>query len=357
MAASDIDLISGGAIGPACEPGEFQFGFSGLDHGHAYGMSSALIQAGGRVAAVYDPDPAKTAAYTAQFPQARVAASLDELLEDPSVSLVACAAVPSRRIETGLAVQGAGKHFFSDKPGFVSLEDLARARSSVKKTGRIWAIYYSESVHNEAAVYAGALIRQGAVGKVLNVVGLGPHRMAPATRPDWFFDPSRAGGILTDLASHQIEQFFFFTGVEDARILMSRVRNVTQPGHPDFQDFGELALLGPGGESGYFRVDWFTPDGLGIWGDGRVTILGTEGFIEIRKYIDIGRDPQGDHVYLVNGRGEEHRKVTGTVGFPFFRNLILDCLRGTRTAMGQDHAFRVAELALQAQESALYSGA
>lgn len=356
MAAERMNLEINLPAGPACGPGEFRFGLSGLDHVHAYGMTEALVKAGGEAAAVFDPDPAKTAAYRERFPGTRVFPSLEALVGDPSLALIACAAVPDRRIETGLAVQKAGKHFLSDKPGFLSFRDLDRARASVEETGRIWAVYYSERVHNEAVTYAGELVRRGAIGRVLNVVGLGPHRMNPSARPEWFFDPRRAGGILTDLASHQIEQFLYFTGAEDARILHARTRNFSQPRHPDFEDFGELALLGPGGESGYVRVDWFTPDGLGTWGDGRVTVLGTEGFLEVRKYIDLARDARGDHVYLANREGEWHGQVTGTVGFPFFRDLIRDCLENTRTAMGQVHTFRVAELALLAQEAALRNG-
>ncbi len=342
--------------GPVCQPGDFLFGFAGLDHGHAYGMTAALIQAGGQVAAVYDPDPVKTAAYREKFPQAIPMQSLDEMLNDASLAMVACASIPAHRVEIGLAVQRAGKHFFSDKPGFTNKALLAIARESVRLTCKIWAIYYSERVHNEAAVYAGDLIRQGAIGKVINITGLGPHRMAPATRPAWFFESSLAGGILTDLASHQIEQFFFFTGLSDATIVHSMVRNTSQPDHPHFQDYGELLLHGSGGESGYFRVDWFTPPGLGTWGDGRATILGSDGFIEIRKYIDLARDAQGDHVFLVNGTTEEYRKVSGTVGFPYFGRLILDCLNDTRSAMGQDYTFRVAELAMEAQEFAEKNG-
>jgi predicted dehydrogenase len=343
-------------IGAVCEPDSFLFGFTGLDHGHAYGMTGALEAAGGKIRSVYDPDPAKVEAFRKKYPHALAVESLDEMLDDASISLVACAAIPSQRIESGLKAHQAGKHFFSDKPGFITRADLAVARDSSRTTGLIWAVYYSERIHNEAANFAGGLIRAGAIGRVLAVTGFGPHRMAPESRPPWFFDPSRGGGILTDLASHQVEQFLYFTGLADARIVHSRVCNFTRPQNPGFHDFGELVLSGPGGESGYFRVDWLTPDGLGTWGDGRVHILGTEGFIEIRKYIDIARDPNGDHVYLVNGQGEDHRHVGGTVGFPFFGNLILDCQHGTRTAMDQDYIFRVAELAIEAQDYALEHG-
>jgi len=353
MGVIDSYHISKAAIGAVCEPGSFSFGFTGLDHGHAYGMTNALEAAGGTIRAVYDPDPEKVEAFRKNFPYARPVGSLEQLLQDPAITLVACAAIPSLRIESGLAAQKAGKHFFSDKPGFLTKADLERARESVRKTGLIWAVYYSERIHNEAANFAGELVHAGAIGRVVSVTGFGPHRMAPDKRPDWFFDPSRGGGILTDLASHQIEQFFFFTGLTDAQIMNSCVRNFTRPQNPGFHDFGELLLSGSGGESGYFRVDWFTPDGLGTWGDGRVHILGTEGFIEIRKYIDIARDASGDHVYLVNRQGEDHRQVGGTVGFPFFGKLILDCQNGTRAAMAQDYTFRVAELAIEAQDLAL----
>jgi len=100
-------------------------------------------------------------------------------------------------------------------------------------------------------------------------------------------------------------------------------------------------------------VDWYTPDGLGTWGDGRTFLLGTDGYIEMRKYIDVARDRQGDHLYLVNNEGEQHLSLHGQVGFPFFGQLILDCLNRTETAMTQEHAFKAAELCLKAQALAV----
>jgi predicted dehydrogenase len=352
MPESGMYHVAAGRSKPVCKKGDFLFGFAGLDHGHAYGMTTALVQAGGVVSAVYDPDPAKVNAFREQFPEAKAVKALEEMIEDTSISMVASAAVPSRRIEIGLSAQKGGKHFFSDKPPFVRKEDLQRARESVSLTGKLWAVYYSERVHNESAMYAGELIRQGALGKVINISGFGPHRLNEKSRPAWFFDPALAGGILTDLASHQIEQFFYFTGRDDAEIIHSCCQNFSLPRHQGFHDFGDLLLRGEGGETGYFRVDWLTPDGLATWGDGRVLILGTEGYIELRKYIDITRDPEGDHLLFVNRQKEEYLKVSNTTGYPFFGDLILDCLEGTQRSMGQDYAFRVAELAIQAQEIA-----
>ena len=40
-------------------------------------------------------------------------------------------------------------------------------------------------------------------------------------------------------------------------------------------------------------------------------------------------------------------------GYPFFGQLILDCLNRTENAMTQEHAFKAAELCLTAQEKAV----
>ena len=208
-------------------------------------------------------------------------------------------------------------------------------------------------MHVEAAVYADQLIREGAIGRVVQVLGLGPHRLGAAGRPDWFWDPAKYGGILVDIGSHQIEQFLHYTGAKDATVLHSKVANYHCPAHPEFQDFGDATLVADNGATFYFRVDWFTPDGLGCWGDGRTMILGTDGYIELRKYVDIARDAEGDQVYLVDHKGERRLPVHGKVGFPYFGELTLDCLNRTDNAMSQRHTFLAIELALKAQTAAV----
>jgi predicted dehydrogenase len=197
------------------------------------------------------------------------------------------------------------------------------------------------------------LIENGAIGRVIQVIGLGPHRLNPASRPAWFFDKEKYGGILCDIGSHQIEQFLYYAGATDAKILHSKVANYHNKQYPEFEDYGDATLLADNGATNYFRVDWFTPDGLGSWGDGRTVILGSDGYIELRKYLDIGRDNEGDQVYLVDHEGEKHFSVYGKVGYPFFGKLITDCLNGTEEAMSQKHAFKAAELCLEAQLQAM----
>lgn len=337
---------------PACESGEFAFAAAHLDHGHIYGQCSGLANAGARLKWVFDPDHAKVREFQAKFPQAREARSLDEILDDDEVRLVASAAIPDERGAIGCRVMRAGKDYFTDKAPFTSLDQLAEARKVVAETGRKYAVYYSERLHSECSVHAGELVAQGAIGRVLQTIGTGPHRLNPATRPGWFFDRARYGGILCDIGSHQCEQFLFYTGAKDARVAYAAARNAAHPDFPGLEDFGECLMRAENGASGYFRVDWCSPDGLSTWGDGRLTILGTEGFIELRKYADLAGTHGPDQLYIADGRGEYRIPCAGRVGFPFFGRLISDCLHRTEEAMTQEHAFKAAELTLRAQEMA-----
>lgn len=344
-----------GKPAPVVKEGEFCFAAVALDHGHIYGMCNGLTESGATLKWVYDPDPEKVDAFQSAFPQARRAQSIDEVLADPAIQLVAAAAVPSRRCDLGIRVMEAGKDYFTDKAPLTSLEQLERAKESVTRTGKKYMVYYSERLHVESAVFAGELIQNGAIGRVLQVIGMGPHRLSAPSRPAWFFEFEEYGGILCDIGSHQIEQFLFYTGASDATIASSRVANYNHPQYPELEDFGDCMLTGDNGATQYFRVDWFTPDGLSTWGDGRTFIMGTKGTIELRKYVNVATEPEGDHLFLVNKDGEQHFRLSGQVGFPFFGQLILDCIHRTQNAMTQAHAFKAAELCVKAQMTATRS--
>ena len=335
-----------------CEAGEFPIAAIGLDHGHIYGMCNGLLEAGAELRWVWDRDPAKMEAFCKTYGQARPASSQQQVLDDESIRLVAGASIPARRCELGLEVLRHGKDYFVDKAPFTSLEQLQAAREGVAATGRKYAVYYSERLHSESSVYAGHLIEQGAIGRVLQVIGLGPHRLNAASRPDWFFRKEMYGGILCDLGCHQVEQFLHFSGASDAVVTHSQIANYAHKQYPELEDFGDVSLVADNGATNYFRVDWFTPDGLGAWGDGRAFILGTDGYMELRKYLDVARDAELDHVYLVNHEGERRIPARGTVGYPFFGQLIRDCLDGAENAMTQEHAFKAAEISLAAQRGA-----
>lgn len=336
---------------PVVGPGEFVFAAVGLDHGHIVGMVEQLIAAGATLSLVFDPDPVKVADFVGRFPEARSAASEREVLDDPDVRLVASASIANQRAPLGIRVLEAGKDFFADKPAITTMEDLAAARDAVDRTGRKFAVYYGERVHSEAAILAGQLIDQGAIGRVLQVASFGPHRIGSG-RPDWFYDPQQYGGIICDIGSHNFEQMLYYTGATSGEIVSSIVANYAHPETPGLQDFGDAHVVLDNGATGYVRVDWFTPAGLDVFGDGRTVLLGTDGYIELRKYTDITTDNGGGQVLLVDQDGQFRFDATGKTGFPFFGQLIRDCLDRTEQAMTQSHAFAAAELSIIAQRDA-----
>ncbi len=353
-ASDGMNYAPKGKAAPVVQPGEFHFAAMHLDHGHIYGQCNGLIEAGGTLSKVYDTEPERLARFCKTYPQAKAVADPREILEDPAIRLVAAAAVPCDRGPLGCVVMRHGKDYFTDKTPFTSLQHLAEAKRTAAETGRKYMVYYSERLHVESAIAAGDLIQEGRIGRVVQVLGTGPHRHgAKGSRPAWFYRKAQYGGILCDIGSHQLEQFLYYTGNSEATIQAAKVANYRNPDFPEFEDFGDISVIGGNGATGYHRVDWLNPDGLRTWGDGRAVILGTEGYIELRKYIDVTTDNGGDQLILVDHKGEHRMACAGKIGFPFFGRLIRDCIDRSETAMTQTHAFKAAELCLQAQAVAV----
>src|SRR6266545_4293925 len=322
----------------------------GLNHGHIYGQVNLLLRAGAELVSFFATEPELIAQFAQTYPQARLASSAQEILEDDSIHLIASAAIANERAPLGIAAMRHGKDFMSDKPGFTTLEQLAEARRVQAETRRIYSICYSERFESPATVKAGELVQSGAIGRVVQTIGLGPHRVGLPNRPDWFFRRAQYGGILADIGSHQVDQFLFFTNSRTADVVAAQVANYHHPDYPELEDFGDLVIRGDGG-TGYIRVDWLTPRGLATWGDGRLTILGTDGYIELRKYIDIAGRPGGNHLFLVEQK-QTHYIDCGDVALPYGAQLVSDVLNRTETAMTQEHCFLASELALQAEAQA-----
>ena len=341
---------------PVVKKGEFIVSALRLDHAHITGMCGALRDAGATLKSVYDPDPAKVRDFLRAFPEARPAKSEEAILSDPETHMIASAAVPCERAALGIRVMEHGKDYFTDKAPLTSLEQLESVREACRRTKRRYMCYYSERLHTESGVFADRLIHAGAIGRVVSIQGLGPHRLNAGTRPAWFFEREKYGGILCDIGSHQFEQFLSFADEEDARIDLSRASNTAHPEYPGLEDFGDCMATGKKGTAFYFRVDWFTPDGLREWGDSRTFVVGDKGTIEIRKTLDLAAPEKArDIVLLADAHGETRFETAGRVGYPFFGQLILDSLERTEYAMTQAHCLKAAELCVRAADRSLCS--
>lgn len=325
-----------------------KLGVLGIDHGHIFGMLSHMLAAGAVCEAWWTDGPAVTEEkFRRVFPDLERVSDKRRILEDPAIDMVLISAVPSDRADLALAAMVAGKDVMVDKPGCTRLDQLAAIRDCQARTGRIWTVNFSERFEVPSVAQAEELVADGAIGRVVQSVNLAPHKQNLHSRPDWYFDRARYGGILTDIGSHQVDQFLYFTGSTEVEIAHALVENTTMPERPGFQDYGEMTLVGDRGH-GYIRLDWFTPDGLPTWGDGRLFLLGTEGSIEIRKYTDIGQPHRTNMLYLVNGT-ENRRIDCADLALPYFPRLIADIQDRSETAVSQAHTFRVMDIALRAQ--------
>jgi len=339
-------------------PNRIKFGVININHPHIYGMTQAIKRGGGELVALYAKEPELVADYLKAYPEAKLAKSENEILEDPSIHLILSSGIPDERAPLGIRAMQHGKDYLSDKPGIITLEQLAAVKKVQMETKRIFSIMYSERLENKGTEMASQLVKSGAIGQVIQTVNLAPHRInngigktGLSVRPDWFYDKKRFGGILTDIGSHQFDQYLHFTNTTEAEVLMSQVGNVHHQQYPNFEDFGDVMLKGNGG-TGYIRVDWFTPDGLGSWGDGRLTVLGTEGYIEVRKNIDVSSGHKGgNHLYITDNKQMRYIDCNN-VNLPFGQLLVDDILNRTETAMTQKHCFLATELALKAQKMA-----
>jgi predicted dehydrogenase len=328
-----------------------------MSHDHMYNLVAAVQRGGGELVAAWGGEEDKLAAFKKRFPGVKIAKAQDEILDDPSVQLVLSSQIANERAALGVRAMERGKDYLADKPGITTLEQLAEVRRTIAETKRIYAIYYG-LLEEKAAVYAGTLIQQGAMGKVIQTINIAPHQIVQGRgdagggsgRPEWFWNPDQFGGILCDLGSHQADQFLFYTGSKQAEIVESQMANVRHPNHPRFQDFGDMVLRGDRG-LGYARVDWFSPKGLGTWGDGRVFILGTDGYIEVRGDTDVGVKSQGNNLFIVDSKQPRYIDCSN-VPLPFGPQLVADIVNRTHLAQDQERCLLAAELVIKAQRNA-----
>lgn len=327
-----------------------RFGVIGLAHNHVYSLTDQLLNAGAEIAGVYSDDDAERGRFIEQFPAAAAVESAAALLDDDSIQLIVGFPLPDERPALGMEAMRRGKDFVTDKPGFTTLDQVTRVRAAHEETGRHYIVYFSERFASPSTVKAVERVEAGAIGQVVQMVGLGPHLLNAHTRPAWFFERRHIGGILNDLICHQIDQFLTFTGNTTADIVSSQVANFNHPDYPELDDYGDL-LVRTANATGYFRVDWFTPAGLGVWGDVRLFLLGTDGYIEVRKNIDVQGRPGGNHLLLVDQNGQQHLDCSD-VPLTFGSELVADVQNRTETAVRQEHCFVVSELAIRAQMEA-----
>ena len=333
----------------------FSFGVIGINHGHIYGQTQVMLDAGCRLKAFHAVEDDLAAAYAAKFPDAKRVADERAILEDPEIRLVVGAGILADRAPMAVRAMRHGKDVMLDKPGATSLEQLAELRRVQAETGRILSILYSEHYTQRATIAAGELVKAGAIGRVLQTVGLGPHRVGNYARPDWFWSRERTGGILCDIGSHQVEQFLFFTGSEKTEVVASHIANFDHPDRPEFEDFGDMLLRSRARHRLHPRR---------LVHAGRPADMGRRPADHPRHAK--ARSSSGSISTLPAGRAaiicsSSTARVSGTCDcsqtkITYGEQLRDDVLDRTETAMPQAHCFLATELALKAEAQAMRIG-
>jgi predicted dehydrogenase len=327
-----------------------RFAAIGLDHRHIYDLTQDLLDEGAECVG-YNPDttdPRVLAGFRKRFPHVPEAETA-RLLDDPSIDFVVIAARPCDRADLAIAAMRRGKDVMVDKPGITTAEQLAAVERAVSETRRIWSICIGR-LASPAIQQALRIVRSGEIGRLVHTTSLAPHRLNRALRPPWFFDGPAYGGIINDIGVHSIDQFLAFADADEAEIVQSTVGAFgTEP--EGFEDFAELMLATPS-VRGYVRLDWFTPDGLPTWGDGRFFAVGTEGTLELRKNLDIEGREGTDHMFVVNRTATRYVDCSN-LPVTYYRDFLRDITERTETAMPQRQTFNVCRLALQAQAQAV----
>jgi predicted dehydrogenase len=327
-----------------------RFAAIGLDHRHIYDLTQDLLDAGAECVGCNrdTTDPRVLAGFRRRFPQVPEVEP-KRLLEDRSIDFVVIAARPCDRADLAIAAMQCGKDVMVDKPGITTLDQLIAVENAVQETGRIWSICLGR-LASPAVQEALRIVRSGELGRLVHTTSLAPHRLNRALRPSWFFDTPAYGGIINDIGVHSIDQFLAFAGADNAEIVSCSVGAFgTEP--PGFEDFAELVLATPT-VRGYIRLDWFTPDGLATWGDGRCFIVGTEGTLELRKNLDIEGRGGTDHMFVANKTATRYVDCS-KLPVMYYRNFLADIAHRSETAMPQRQTFNVCRLALRAQGQAI----
>ncbi len=328
-----------------------RFAVIGLSHAHVISMTQALSGLPDVACDGFAPEDTPVGKGFAGLYPDLARRPRGELLGDPAIDLILCGDVNGLRGSVLKEALTAGKHVFVDKPPVTTLEDLEAVEQAAQRTGKLFFVYFGERLDNPLLIKTKELVDEGRIGRVVNFIGLGPHKLSIEHRPAWMFDPALYGGILNDIASHQVELFTWLTGQQVARF-RSRVGNFGTPQHPTFQDFGDAWFEGDGGAAGYVRVDWFTPDALPTWGDIRQMLVGTEGTLEIRSNINLGSPDAGPALLLTTRKSAPELVDPGDIDTAWGPKLVADIHDGVNRLMPRDVTFQALRTVLSMQRDA-----
>ncbi|MGQ9632259.1 MAG: Gfo/Idh/MocA family protein [bacterium] len=293
-----------------------KFGIIGCQHGHiAQFIDEMLAIPGTEFLGIVEDDP-----WLAESLSRRYDVPLLERREDLlnlGVELVGSSARNDLKADLICYCLGRGLHVMVDKPLVITLGDLGRVMSAVEGSRAQLGLMLTERF-NPPIAHLKNLIDRGELGRIVHFTILKPHKIVASTRPPWHFVKSQNGGIIADLAIHDVDLLRWYLGCE-VKSFHAYESQYTLLDKPAFSDNAEIFLIMENGATAFLRPDWLMPDAYPTWGDGRIFCVGTEGCAEIRTTGDPFAGTPGELIVTTNKSAP--RKITPD---PVGRNLAQD---------------------------------
>jgi predicted dehydrogenase len=167
------------------------------------------------VVALADPLPAAREAASRWAPAARLHYDVRRLIDDERVEAVLVCAPASRHAELAVAVLDAGKHLYLEKPIATSVAEAEPIMAAWRRAGCRAMIGFNYRYHPSYVAMRHAIVR-GEIGNVVSV------RVTFCTRRQWAagwrLSRDQGGGVLLELASHEIDLVHFVLGERIAAV-------------------------------------------------------------------------------------------------------------------------------------------
>lgn len=255
------------------------FSIIGCEHEHISIFIEEMLELGHECAGIYEAENKALLESVAEKYNLPIAEDKEMLLSN-NVDMVGSSAINNQKIDIIELCEERGKHIMVDKPAVTNREDYKRLQAVIDR-GQIEVGMLLTERYRPAFSTLKRYIDEQRLGKIINIGIRKPHKLKPSTRPAWHFSKEQGGGIVIDLFVHDFDLLRWLTG-DEIRGFDGMVTKNMLPEYPTFYDAAAVQVLLKDNTIAQLYADWHTPEASKTYGDGRIFVVGTEGYAELR---------------------------------------------------------------------------
>ena len=253
-----------------------RFGIYGCRHAHIHAFVEEMLSAGHRFVGVCETGGPWAEALSREY-----GAPLfdnEEQLFEQSPQIIGTAAVNCDRIGIIERCFERGIHVMTVKPAVIDDTGLDRLRDVIS-TGRIQVGMMLTERFSPAVYTLKRLIDDGALGQVIGLTLIKPHKLAADLREPWHFDMASNGGLIADLMIHDFDLARWLCG-SAPESMTGYVRRGFLACRPGVFDSARILIRTKKAQLVEMESDWRMPEGYFTYGDARIICTGTLGRAE-----------------------------------------------------------------------------